>query len=366
MNVLLIEPENRLSEPLMAGFQNRQARVQRVSDPTVADSVLEAFMPEVIICNYYLKGDDGLSLFLKWQNRPILQSVPFVLLYDRKDYSVLKDIFDSGVDDVIQLPCSFDEIWERLQILLGEMGKKESYTLTSNGISGALGEINFLDMIQLIEKTKKTGILRITRGQKLGEIFFQTGNIRKVIQGTLSGPEAFFEILVWEEGTFRMDFVSFLEIEEPASLTNEDWLTSGMTFFEKWNQLLLRLPSLDRVLIQNRPEVKTFPGTEEGRIIGFFEKPRSIREYLETNTRPSLDQMVKIEQMLKNSTLSIVSHKTEADKKSKSKLGKKIRNIFKRKEIKKERISKEPIIPTPIQKLTASEVKAIEKYFNTW
>lgn len=79
----------------------------------------------------------------------------------------------------------------------------------SNGkdskISGGLGSIGLHDLIQLLGMNHSTTTLVLSRQGHEGKIYFKTGNVVHAFAGEIEGPEAFAELLKWQDADFMIE-----------------------------------------------------------------------------------------------------------------------------------------------------------------
>jgi two-component system chemotaxis response regulator CheY len=73
------------------------------------------------------------------------------------------------------------------------------------GLSGSLKVVPLPELVQTLKSTAKTGLLRLTRGPETAELAFDGGELRHASVGTSVGEEAFYRLMVWEEGKFTFD-----------------------------------------------------------------------------------------------------------------------------------------------------------------
>ena len=68
---------------------------------------------------------------------------------------------------------------------------------------GKLDPITPLEIVNQIFSQKKTGILSLNRIEESGEIYFWDGQIIEAEAETLKGEDAFFKMILWNQGLFR-------------------------------------------------------------------------------------------------------------------------------------------------------------------
>jgi len=69
-------------------------------------------------------------------------------------------------------------------------------------MQGTLSQITLTDILQLCVLTKKSGLLKLTRGKETVDIYFAEGEITHAVSPLGEGEKAFFHPLTWSEGNF--------------------------------------------------------------------------------------------------------------------------------------------------------------------
>ncbi|MCG6925089.1 MAG: DUF4388 domain-containing protein, partial [Acidobacteria bacterium] len=72
-------------------------------------------------------------------------------------------------------------------------------------IAGGLGSISLHDLIQLLGMNRRTTTLVLDRQGRQGKIYFENGNVVHAFTGELEGPEAFAELLQWQDADFVIE-----------------------------------------------------------------------------------------------------------------------------------------------------------------
>ena len=72
-------------------------------------------------------------------------------------------------------------------------------------ISGGLGSISLHDLIQLLGMNRRTTTLVLGRQGHEGKIYFKSGNVVHAFTGELEGPDAFAELLKWQDADFVIE-----------------------------------------------------------------------------------------------------------------------------------------------------------------
>lgn len=89
-----------------------------------------------------------------------------------------------------------------LEQFIGEHKEKKN---TSQGVSGSLQDMSIHDIVQVLAAARKSAVVVIHTGSRLGEVHIKDGQIINAYCDNLEGEAAFYEMVGWEEGDFKVD-----------------------------------------------------------------------------------------------------------------------------------------------------------------
>jgi two-component system, OmpR family, phosphate regulon response regulator PhoB len=89
-----------------------------VNDGAAAQLALHEAVPDLIILDWMLPGDSGLTLAKRWRKEPHIRDVPIILLTARGDESDRVTGLESGADDYLVKPFSPRELMARVRAIL--------------------------------------------------------------------------------------------------------------------------------------------------------------------------------------------------------------------------------------------------------
>jgi response regulator RpfG family c-di-GMP phosphodiesterase len=144
--------------------------------------------------------EGGFTLRQEAQKRHPTLSWVFLSRRDSRD--VAKRAFELGVDDFIAKPVSPEILVAKLMQLV----ERQSTRVAPRGVKGSLAEMALPDIVQILWHGRKTCRLRVSQGDKRGEIHFSQGQIVNARWGDAQGDVAFYRLLaLGEEGEFGVD-----------------------------------------------------------------------------------------------------------------------------------------------------------------
>jgi two-component system phosphate regulon response regulator PhoB len=119
--LLLIENNEALSEPLLRTFEKEGYLVKWSADSTEAHSLIEQFVPNVIILSWNSVGHSGLELCLKIRSNPTFAETNLIVLSDHHRENDVIRVLTVGADDYLTRPVSEAEliarVWAQLRFL---------------------------------------------------------------------------------------------------------------------------------------------------------------------------------------------------------------------------------------------------------
>jgi hypothetical protein len=97
-------------------------------------------------------------------------------------------------------------------------------------------------VLQVLSRTRKTGLLKVSSGGYAGEIQFGNGSIYNAIYRHLRGENAVYSLLALSDGEFALD-PSFSPSSRAIQLSTEQLLLEGMRRMDEAAQP--ELPDMD-------------------------------------------------------------------------------------------------------------------------
>lgn len=123
---------------------------------------------------------------------------------------------------VTALACEFDPPTGREKEIVAFIDDVQTseHGRRLRGVTGAIGELGIINVIQVFGGCTRSGTLTVIRGYEEGRVVFEDGLLREVRLGPVSGMKALSRIVGWREGNFEFHArveVGF-EAANPSSL----------------------------------------------------------------------------------------------------------------------------------------------------
>jgi len=116
--VLVVEDEPAIAELIAVNLRHNGFRPTWAMDSVSAQREIDASLPDLILLDWMLPGESGLSLARRWRANERTKGVPLIMLTARGDEADRVAGLDSGADDYISKPFSTKELLARVRAVL--------------------------------------------------------------------------------------------------------------------------------------------------------------------------------------------------------------------------------------------------------
>ena len=127
--VLIVEDESAIAELISVNLRHNGFQPLWAADAEAAQREIDAVLPDLILLDWMLPGQSGLSLARKWRADPRTQALPILMLTARGDEPDRVAGLDAGADDYIAKPFSTQELLARMRAVLRR--RKPEHALAS-------------------------------------------------------------------------------------------------------------------------------------------------------------------------------------------------------------------------------------------
>jgi len=116
--VLVVEDEPAIAELIAVNFRHNGFAPIWAVDGDSAQRELDAVLPDVILLDWMMPGESGLTLARRWRADARTKSIPILMLTARGDEADRVAGLDAGADDYITKPFSTKEMLARIRAVL--------------------------------------------------------------------------------------------------------------------------------------------------------------------------------------------------------------------------------------------------------
>lgn len=134
--MLVVEDEPAIAELIAVNLRHNGFRPTWAMDSASAQREIDAAVPDLILLDWMLPGESGLSLAKKWRAEPRTKDIPVIMLTARGDEMDRVAGLDAGADDYMAKPFSTKELLARVRAVLRRRGPDLSREiLTVSGLA---------------------------------------------------------------------------------------------------------------------------------------------------------------------------------------------------------------------------------------
>jgi two-component system phosphate regulon response regulator PhoB len=146
--VLIVEDEPAIAELISVNLRHSGFRPVWAMDSATAQAELDAVLPDVILLDWMLPGESGLTLAKRWRAHPRTKTIPIIMLTARGDEVDRVAGLDAGADDYIAKPFSTKELLARIRAVLRRRAPEQDVGVVTVGelsLDAATYRVTFRD-----------------------------------------------------------------------------------------------------------------------------------------------------------------------------------------------------------------------------
>ena len=134
--VLVVEDESAIAELIAVNLRHNGFRPRWAMDRDSAQREIDAAVPDLILLDWMLPGESGLTLAKRWRSDARTKDTPIIMLTARGDEADRVAGLDAGADDYIAKPFSTKELLARVRAVLRRRAPEEAgEVITIAGLS---------------------------------------------------------------------------------------------------------------------------------------------------------------------------------------------------------------------------------------
>jgi two-component system phosphate regulon response regulator PhoB len=116
--ILIVEDEASIAELIAVNLKHNGFQPIWTIDAETAQREMDEVLPDVILLDWMLPGESGLTLARRWRNAARTKAIPILMLTARGDEADRVAGLDAGADDYIVKPFSPRELLARIRAVL--------------------------------------------------------------------------------------------------------------------------------------------------------------------------------------------------------------------------------------------------------
>lgn len=146
--VLVVEDEPAIAELIAVNLRHNGFRPTWAMDSVSAQREIDAALPDLILLDWMLPGESGLSLAKRWRANERTKAIPLIMLTARGDEADRVAGLDAGADDYISKPFSTKELLARVRAVLRRHSPEpsgEAIVIAGLSLDSATHRVSFAD-----------------------------------------------------------------------------------------------------------------------------------------------------------------------------------------------------------------------------
>jgi two-component system alkaline phosphatase synthesis response regulator PhoP len=154
---------------------------------------------DIIVSDISMPEMDGLEFCARIRQSPEHVDIPFIFLTVHGGEGERTRGLRSGADDYLVKPFKSTDLIDRAEILYDRIQRRRSVST----FEGNLADVSLCDILQLLELTRKQGILHVEAPTGRGTLGLSDGTLMNAVWNDLHGEDAVFEMFALHAGSFR-------------------------------------------------------------------------------------------------------------------------------------------------------------------
>ncbi|HYE25128.1 MAG TPA: response regulator [Clostridia bacterium] len=236
VHVLLVD-DNPVVLDMLRNALEPLARVTPVGDAEQALAVAANNAPDLLITDFQMTPMNGRELVQQVRSRPALSRLPVIMMASKADQNEKLGMMRDAVEDFVEKPFFLRDAVSRIKRVVDKIAL-EKMTRDSAGegiVRGTLVQMNAIDLLQSLELGRKSCKLTVTNGNDQCEMYFRDGLVTHAVFGAVIGDTAVYKTLMWEEGSWEIDFTASSSMQTTTRST-QGLLMEGLRLVDEANR----------------------------------------------------------------------------------------------------------------------------------
>jgi len=116
--IVVVEDESAIAELISINLRHAGHEVTIAATAEQAQREIDAMLPDLVVLDWMLPGQSGLSLARQWRGDARTRELPIIMLTARSEESDKVAGLDAGADDYLSKPFSTNELMARIRAVL--------------------------------------------------------------------------------------------------------------------------------------------------------------------------------------------------------------------------------------------------------
>ncbi len=177
---------------------------------------------DLIISDIMMDEMNGFEFIKAVKSNLSWKTVPFIFFSGKTDAADRIMGLKLGADDYVTKPCTRDELALKVRILLEKNASIKKNTIA--GLAGTFRNTSPRELLQILDITRKTGILVITSDTTSGALYFRNGFLINASIGEEWGEDCAVRLLCTNGAAFRFEPDPIVDIPKLITRNKDELL----------------------------------------------------------------------------------------------------------------------------------------------
>lgn len=156
--------------------------------------------PVLLIVNAESSAKEMLDLCRQLKTSPETSGIPLMAIVSANSDIRGAEFLRAGADDFLTLPVDIELLYLKVEKLVTSLSRQAA----TKGVTGSLADMSFCDLIQVLSAGGKSVEVVVRTDAGNGRLFLKQGNVIHAQVGSITGEQAFYQLMQWHEGEFSM------------------------------------------------------------------------------------------------------------------------------------------------------------------
>ncbi|MFL5246701.1 MAG: response regulator [Myxococcales bacterium] len=244
-NLLVADPDPRSLRLLELALRRAGFGVATASDGGEALRRIQRASPGLVLADVALPTQDGFTVCRTVRASDRFGTIPILLMSSDRDPDLRVRAGEAGADDFLEKPILVKDLVEQVRELLSERASASHAArsrATPAALSGSVSDLGLVDLFNSLETWQKSAVVHCEDGERTARVWVRNGQVVDAEVESLQGEAAFYRLLGWESGTFRVEFGQQFHRAPRTELGTQALLLEGMRRIDEAARLSDTLP----------------------------------------------------------------------------------------------------------------------------
>jgi DNA-binding response OmpR family regulator/TolA-binding protein len=305
-NLLVADADPRSLRILEVALRKAGFAVTTAADGAEALRKLQRSPPDLLLCELNLPAQDGVALCRTVRGDARMAALPVLLMNADRAQATRAAALQGGADDFLVKPLLIKELVARIRVLLAHREQaRNAERGAASALTGSVGDLGLVDLFTSLENWQKTAtVLCEAADGRSARVWVRDGQVVDAEVEPLSGEAAFYRLLNWEAGSFRVEFGP-ADREARTEAGTQALLMEGMRRIDEMARVAETLP-LSTVLGVDFPALAAhlaeMPDELNG-VLRLFDGRRTMRDILSESPLDDLSTMGAVQRLMSDGVL---------------------------------------------------------------